>query len=148
MSVTEIRYGKVNHDRVRAAMRKVGDQLEAERRQRVAIGQAEIVARGGHICEGVDHRTGWPCEWGAALLTASGWRCVHHAGDVPPLPQSSRHAYGPHRPEDAPGFVEVLPRGKWPKPVKAAIHPAVLRQRQQINDLAHRNTQPTPGGTP
>ncbi len=44
--------------------------------------------------------------------------------------------YGPHRDEDAPLTVRVLPRGKWPRPVLVPVSPAILRQRRQINDVA------------
>lgn len=45
--------------------------------------------------------------------------------------------YGPHRPEDAPNSVTVLGSGKWPNPEVRPIHPALVRQREQVNTAAH-----------
>jgi hypothetical protein len=138
MAVTEVRYGQsqVNHERVRRAMAEVGARLEAERRARVAAEQAEIVARGGHICEGRYRGCGGPCEHAACLLTPNGWRCVHHAFDDDTPARRPPHDYGPHRPEDAPTAIEVW-IGRPSRPVLAAIHPDLLRQREQINTIAH-----------
>lgn len=48
------------------------------------------------------------------------------------------HRYGPHRPEDAPDTLKVWPP-KGHAAAEVPLHPAVVRQRQQINDHAHRN---------
>lgn len=47
--------------------------------------------------------------------------------------------YGPHRPKDAPDAVVVGREGTWPDPREEVrpLHPAVVRQRQRINQLAH-----------
>ena len=45
----------------------------------------------------------------------------------------TRHAYGPHRPEDAPAFVTI---GAGPHETTVPVHPDVLRQRAAMNNLA------------
>lgn len=47
------------------------------------------------------------------------------------------HNYGPHRPDDAPGMVEVYPPGKYADPMLAPIAHALTRQRVAINTVAH-----------
>lgn len=141
MSVTAVRYGQVNHERVRRAMAEVGARLEAERLQRVAVEHAEIARRRGRICGGTDWRTGQPCEWEAEVSWRGLYRCWWHVEDLVVEPTPPRHDYGPHRDEDAPKSVVVLPPGKWPQEVIAAIHPATMRANQRINDLAHAASQ-------
>jgi hypothetical protein len=50
---------------------------------------------------------------------------------------TSGHDYGPHRPEDAPTTVEVGPAEKWAESIDVPISKAVLKQREQINTIAH-----------
>lgn len=81
----------VNHERVRLAMAEVGRGIELERLAGVYAEHQEIRARGGHVCDAVDWRTGKRCEWEARHLYVCGWRCQHHtpaaqAGHPEPAP--------------------------------------------------------------
>lgn len=74
----------VNHEAVRAAFRKVGDQLEAERRQRVELRNAAHVAAGGRICGRYDWRTKQPCTHVAVARLAAGTPvCSSHLPEQP-----------------------------------------------------------------
>jgi hypothetical protein len=50
--------------------------------------------------------------------------------------------YGPHDPATAPRTLEILPVGKWPKPVTVAIPQRLLWQREHLNNLAHKGLSP------
>lgn len=57
----------------------------------------------------------------------------------------SPHPYGPHRPEDAPNAVSVLSGGaSQGRPVITEVRQlpaALVRQREQLNTLAHEAAQ-------
>lgn len=44
--------------------------------------------------------------------------------------------YGPHRDDDQPPTVVVLRRAREGGAHRVPVHPAILRQRAQVNDLA------------
>ena len=47
------------------------------------------------------------------------------------------HRYGPHQPEHAPDTVAIYPPGRYPSITTTELPPALVRQRQQLNELAH-----------
>lgn len=49
------------------------------------------------------------------------------------------HRYGPHDPRTAPDGVTVGRPGKWPTPREEVrpLHPDLVRQRAEVNTLAH-----------
>ena len=46
--------------------------------------------------------------------------------------------YGPHRPEDCPRTVTVRGRGKWADERQVEMPAALIEQRKQLNERAHR----------
>lgn len=146
----------VNYDRVHAAMSEVGRRIEAERLARLAIRHAEIVRRGGRVCEGTDLRVGRRCEHGACLRARGLWLCEYavtgwwHEPNVDAAAQPPAHDYGPHREEDAQQTVVVGRLRKWrgERDVEIAVSPEIREQTRQLSGRAHAAAQaafhPTP----
>lgn len=50
------------------------------------------------------------------------------------------HDYGPHRPDDAPQTIAVLGVEKYPPTLTVPLHRALVKQREHLNNLAHRES--------
>lgn len=48
----------------------------------------------------------------------------------------TRHQYGPHDPSTVPTTVEVGRPGRYQGTERVPVHPAIVRQREQLNNLA------------
>lgn len=84
------------------------------------------------------------CDSTETTRYVNGWLCPEHKPptsarvELPPPsdPSSTPRSYGPHDPDTAPATVSAFTPGKWPVEVEVPRHPALIRQREQLNARA------------